>query len=44
MEEARLDVGVGAVVDGRVDVVQTKCDAGRNELLEHSAHLFHYQH
>lgn len=44
MEETRLDVRVGTVVDGRVDVVQTESDARRYELLEDAGRLFYDQH
>lgn len=44
MEETRLDVRVGTVVDGRVDVVQTESDARRYELLEDARRLFYDQH
>lgn len=44
MEETRLDVRVGTVVDGRVDVVQTESNARRYELLEDAGRLFYDQH
>lgn len=44
MEETRLDVRVGTVVDGRVDVVQTESDTRRYELLEDAGRLFYDQH
>lgn len=44
MEETGLDVGVGAVEDGRVDVIQAESYARRDELFENSTHLLDDQH